>query len=104
VRFSLDFPGLNCRQCGTNFKEDEIAPDCDNCPVRSWDNEVNTALHIYERACIWGELDHGSINQALKDVSIAPFQYRRYRRCVIAMHRLYKKDAHEKQCLNQKPE
>ncbi|MBM9605970.1 hypothetical protein [Desulfopila inferna] len=104
MRFSLDYPGVNCRQCGTNFIEDEIEPDCEDCPVKRWDEEVNLALQLYDRACIWGELDHDAINQALKDVAIPSFHYRKYRRCVIALHRLMRKDASEKQCQTAKPE
>ncbi len=105
MRFRLDYPAINCRQCGTNYEEDEIEPDCEECPVSKWDDEVHTVFVLHSDACIWGDLEHGAINQALRDRLIPVKEQRKFRRCVVAMHRLIQEDAIEKQrCQIPKPE
>ncbi len=104
MQFSLDYPSVNCKQCLKNLKEDEIEPDCKECEVDTWDIETRSIMVGYNRACIWGDLNHDSIKQALIDLEIPVFKHRLYRRCLIAMHELINRDAQEKQCQQPMPE
>ncbi len=93
VRFCLDFPGINCRQCADNLKTDEIEPDCagaggsEACPVANWDSDVQQAMALYERVCSWGELDYTAVKTALNDLEIPKTKHRLMRRVLPAIHR-----------------
>lgn len=86
----LDYPAVNCRQCGKNFKDEQIIPDCLNCHVSKFDHTTSSIIAAYNYAAIWGELDHASITQALNDAQVSPGNRRLFRRCMIAMHRQIK--------------
>lgn len=96
MRFSLDYPGINCRQCADNLKKDEIEPGCEDCPVDSWDTDTKMLFVIYDRVCPWGELDYNSFKTAFNDLQIPIFKHRMMRRNLVAIHREIKKQQQEK--------
>lgn len=102
VRFCLDYPGVNCRQCADNLKTDEIEPDCagaggsEACPVASWDSDVTQAMALYERVCPWGELNYTALNDALNDLQIPKTKHRLMRGLLPAIHREIKNQQHQR--------
>lgn len=87
VRFWLDYPAVNCRQCGENEQGDGIVPECDACPVRDWDRATNTVLALYSMACPGAEIDRGWLDGAFADLDIPGHERPLYRRLVLAVHR-----------------
>lgn len=122
VRFCLDYPGINCRQCADNLREDGVEPNCattpnpllnqggdfkpplldeegaggwSGCPVSGWDNDTMLAMALYERACPWGEIDYMAVKDALNDLEIPRHKRRLMRRVLPAIHREIKKAAQQ---------
>lgn len=90
MQFTLDYPKVNCRQCRQNLEEDEIDPDCAECPVDGWDMLTRQLLAVHDRCCPWGELDTKAVAQAMDDLAIAPADRRLARRCLLSIHRTIK--------------
>ena len=86
MRFWLDYPGVNCRQCGDNLKTDGIEPECDGCPVKDWSQITWQALGLYNQACQNRELDAAWFETALNDALIPVYKRALYRRLVTAIH------------------
>ena len=91
MRFCLDYPGINCKQCADNWENDELAPDCDNCPIDKWQTDTIISLNLYDRVTPDGELVLGAVKQALSDLSIPIFKHRMMRRNLTAIHRVVNK-------------
>lgn len=86
VRFRLDRPNVNCRQCQINFAEDGIESDCGGCPEHERDQLTIQLLAAYSLATPDGELDQAAVAQALEDLEINPADHRLARRCLAAIH------------------
>jgi hypothetical protein len=106
VRFCLDYPGVNCRQCRDNLREDGVEPVCSTphpavgegaggsaCPVSLWDTDTHLAMALYERTCPWGELDYMAVQDACNDLEIPNHKRRLMRRILPAIHREIKQAA-----------
>ena len=90
MQFQLDYPKVECRQCRKNLEEDEIEPECADCPVDGWDMLTRLLLALHDRCCPWGDLVMSAVPQAMDDLEIAPADRRLARRCLIGIHRTIK--------------
>ena len=86
---------VNCRQCRQNLEEDELAPECDTCPIEGWDLLTRQLLALHDRCCPWGELLMGAVPQAMIDMEIAPGDRRLARSCLLSIHRAIKHHQHQ---------
>jgi hypothetical protein len=77
-------------QCLENLKEEDIEPVCDGCPVDEWDNLTIKLLQLYDRCCLWGDLDTSLIEKQMDDIRIAGRDRRLARKAIVTMHRTVK--------------
>ena len=73
------------------MKQDEIEPDCDNCPIDKWDEDTISSLNLYDRVTPDGELVLGAVKQGLIDLQIPFFKHKMMRKNLVAIHQIIKK-------------
>jgi hypothetical protein len=97
VQHQLDYPGINCRQCGDNAANDEIEPGCETCPVNDWDQLTRQILALYDKCAPWDRLEPALIGPALDILGFAARDRRPARECLLSIHRHYKQYQQQQQ-------
>ncbi len=101
LQHQLDYPGINCRQCGENVANDEVDPECQDCPVDGWDQLTRQILALYDKCSPGDRLEPGLIIPAMDSLGLAVRDRRPVRDCLTAIHRQLRKHYQQQQQENQ---